>query len=120
MKPDRQTLDTEVENIMSAPKDGAAIEMLCNRPDFGVRNFTDRLNVTAAGGVENCRWSKEPWLKLEDGSGDPRIQISILQRPILYSTWFRYTLDEYSTLLDWHLFLWSSYRSTLNETNNCG
>ncbi len=87
MKPDRQTLDTEVENIMSAPKDGAAIEMLCNRPDFGVRNFTDRLNVTAAGGVENCRWSKEPWLKLEDGSGDPRIQVSILQRRVLNMVW---------------------------------
>ena len=35
------------------------------------------------GGVQGCRWSHTPWLKRTDGSGDPRIQVSILQKRVL-------------------------------------
>ncbi len=83
MKPDRATLDAAISSIMSAPKDGAIIEQLCFRPDFGARTYVDEIAVTAAGGVQNCRWSHTPWMKLEDGSGDPRIQVSILQKRVL-------------------------------------
>lgn len=87
MKPDRATLEAATSHVNAAPRDGAAIEMLCNRPDFGKRNFTDRLTVTRSGGVENCRWTKHPWMRMEDGSPDPRIQVCVLQRRVLDLVW---------------------------------
>ena len=87
MRPDRATLDGAIEHVLAAPSDRARIEFLCNRPNFGVRNFTDRLKVTRAGGVENCRWTKHPWMKLEDGSPDPRIQVCIIPRRVLDLVW---------------------------------
>ena len=87
MKPDRATLEAATDHVNAAPRDSATIEMLCNRPDFGARNFTDRLAVTRAGGVENCRWTKFPWMTLEDGSPDPRIQVCVLQRRVLDLVW---------------------------------
>jgi hypothetical protein len=83
MKPNRATLDAAIPSILSAPKDGAIIEQLCFRPDFGERTYVDEIAVTRASGVDGCRWSHTPWMKLEDGSGDPRIQVSILQKRIL-------------------------------------
>ncbi|MEM9999534.1 MAG: hypothetical protein AAF940_01520 [Pseudomonadota bacterium] len=87
MRPDRATLDVALPHILGAPTRSASIEYLCNRPDFGVRNFTDRLQVTRAGGVENCRWTKHPWMKLDDGSPDPRIQVCIIPRRVLDLVW---------------------------------
>jgi hypothetical protein len=83
MKPNRATLDAAIPSILNAPKNGATIEQLCFRPGFGERTYVDEIAVTAAGGVEGCRWSHTPWMKLEDGAGDPRIQVSILQKRVL-------------------------------------
>jgi len=83
MKPDRKTLDAATSDILAAPKDGANIEQLCFRPDFGERTFVEELPVTPEGGVQGCRWSHSPWLKKDDGSGDPDIQVSILQKRVL-------------------------------------
>ena len=83
MIPDRATLDGAIPEILSAPKDGAIIEQLCFRPDFSERTYVDEIAVTAKGGVDGCRWSHTPWMKLEDGTGDPRIQVSILQKRVL-------------------------------------
>lgn len=83
MKPNRATLDAAIPSILSAPKNGAMIERLCFRPNFGERTYVDEIGATAAGGIDGCRWSHTPWMKLEDGSGDPRIQVSILQKRVL-------------------------------------
>ena len=60
MKPTYAELDAALDHIFAAPKDEAEIQMLCNRPDFRVRNFTDQLKATRAGGIENCRWTQAP------------------------------------------------------------
>lgn len=83
MTPDRKTLDAAIPSILSAPKDGALIEQLCFRPGFGERTYVNELSVTPDGGVEGCRWSHSPWLKKDDGTGDPDIQVSILQKRVL-------------------------------------
>jgi hypothetical protein len=83
MKPNRETLDAAIPHVLAADKDNAVIEQLCFRPDFGERTFVDQIAVSAASGVQGCRWSHSPWLKNEDGSGDPRIQVSILQKRVL-------------------------------------
>jgi len=71
-------LNALMPHILSAPKDRAAIDCLCFRPDFNERTFPDALEVTVEEGVVGERWTKFPWLKTEDGQADPAIQISIL------------------------------------------
>lgn len=73
--------------MLAAPRDAAPIETLCFRPDFGQRDFRDEIELTVAHGIPGERWEKHPWLKLPDGSPDPRIQVSILQRRVLDLIW---------------------------------
>lgn len=73
--------------VLSAPKTGSAVELLCFRPGFGERRFVDELTVTKAHGIPGERWGTAPWLKLPDGSGHPGIQVSILPRRVLDLVW---------------------------------
>lgn len=86
-QPSRAELDAAIPQILAAPKDGAEIEMLCLRPDFGQRHFVDEVEVTVTHGIPGERWSKMPWLKLEDGSPHPAIQVCILPRRVLDLVW---------------------------------
>lgn len=83
----REDLDQALPNIMAAPKNGAAIGMLCLRPDFGERHFVDQVTVTADQGIPGERWLKYPWMRLPDGSPDPSIQVSILPKRVLDLVW---------------------------------
>jgi len=85
--PSLDELQRALAHVQSAPKDGATVEMLCMRPDFGQRNFVDKLELTTASGIPGERWTKHPWMTLEDGSPDPRIQVSILGRRVLDLVW---------------------------------
>ena len=79
-------LDSRLDWITSAPRE-APVELLCHRPGFSERSFPDNLALTVAGGIEGERWLKHPWVKLHDGSPDPRIQVSILSKRVLDSVW---------------------------------
>ncbi|MBV1866198.1 MAG: hypothetical protein KUG74_17425 [Rhodobacteraceae bacterium] len=79
-------LDAGLAHVLAAPS-AAEVEVLCHRADFGQRDFRDSLELTVASGIENERWTKHPWMKLEDGSPDPRIQVSILQKRVLDLIW---------------------------------
>ncbi|WP_239113397.1 hypothetical protein [Shimia biformata] len=72
---------------MAAPKDGAAISMLCLRPARNTRKFVDRIEVTKDKGIPGERWATSPWLTLPDGSPDPAIQVSILPQRVLDLVW---------------------------------
>lgn len=82
-----QQLEEAIPHILAAPKDAGVIETLCIRPDFGQRHFVDRVEMTQAGGIPGERWTKHPWMRLEDGSPDPRIQVCILQKRVLDLVW---------------------------------
>jgi hypothetical protein len=49
--------------------------------------FTERLRLTRNGGIEGDYEMSRPWLKLPDGSPDPRIQVSILPSRVLNLVW---------------------------------
>ena len=83
----RIELDEALPHVMAAPKDGAAIEMLCLRPAYNDRRFVDQIEVTQEGGIAGERWSTAPWLRLENGEPHPGIQISILQKRVLDLIW---------------------------------
>ena len=78
--------EVALDHILAAPTE-APVELLCHRADYGERDFRDHLNLTVAAGIEDERWMKKPWLRLEDGSPDPRIQVSILQKRVLDLCW---------------------------------
>lgn len=82
-----EALDKALAHVLAAPKDGAAVEMLCLRPAYNLRRFVDRITVTREHGIPGERWSTAPWLRRADGSPDPGIQISILPRRVLDLVW---------------------------------
>lgn len=73
--------------VLSAPKTGSAVEYLCFRPGYGERRFVQELTLTRDRGIPGERWETAPWLKREDGSGHPGIQVSILPRRVLDLVW---------------------------------
>lgn len=83
----RAELDAAIPQIMAAPREGVAVEMLCLRPAKGARRFVDSLRLSRAFGIDGDRWAKAPWLRLPDGRPDPAIQVSILQRRVLDLVW---------------------------------
>ncbi len=80
-------LKAALGHIRAAPADGAAVEMLCLRPGYGERRFVDEITVTRDQGIPGERWQTQPWLRLDDGSPHPGIQISILSRRVLDLVW---------------------------------
>jgi len=80
-------LNAALPHILAAPKDKAAIEKLCYRPNFGEREYPDSLSLCSDRGVIGDRWLEKSWLKLEDGSSDPRNQICILGKRTLDLIW---------------------------------
>ncbi len=80
-------LQAAMAHILAAPKTGGQIEMLCLRPDYGMRRFVNEISVTRAAGIPGERWATRPWLRLADGSPHPGIQVCILSRRVLDIVW---------------------------------
>lgn len=83
----RAELDAALPDVMAAPKDGAAISMLCLRPERNQRRFVQEISLTRDRGIPGERWESQPWLRLEDGRPHPGIQVSILQKRVLDLIW---------------------------------
>ncbi len=75
-------LNARLPHVLAAPKDAAPVECLCFRPGYGERTFPETLTLTRMQGIPGERWTKAPWMKLADGSPDPRIQVSILPKRV--------------------------------------
>ncbi|WP_435136541.1 hypothetical protein [Pseudopelagicola sp. nBUS_19] len=80
-------LNRALPDILAAPKDGAAIEMLCLRPSRNKREFVDQIALTREHGIRGERWLKDPWLRDQDGAPHPGIQVSILPKRTLNLVW---------------------------------
>ncbi len=81
------TLNAALPHVLAAPKTDAPIAMLCYRPDFNQRTFPNSLTLTKDMGIPGERWLKHPWLRLADGTPDPRIQVSLLPTRVLDLIW---------------------------------
>lgn len=86
-KPTYKELMAALPGVLSAPKTGSAVEYLCFRPGYNERQFPAELTLTRDQGIPGERWGQAPWLKLEDGTGHPGIQVSILPRRVLDLVW---------------------------------
>jgi len=87
MTPDEATLAAALPHVLAAPKTDAPIRHLCLRPDYGLRRFVPRLTLTRDHGIPGERWATAPWMRLPDGTPDPRIQVSILPARVLDLVW---------------------------------
>lgn len=82
-----EDLDLALADVMDAPLTDGPISILLYRRKYNDRVFCDRLHLTKANGVEGDFEMKTPWLKLDDGTPDPRIQVSILPQRVLDLCW---------------------------------
>lgn len=80
-----EELAAALPNVLAAPRETGLVRLLCARPRPNVRTFPDSL--TRAEGVVGDFEMSRPWLKLPDGSPDPRIQVSILPWRVLELCW---------------------------------
>lgn len=84
---DAQSLAAALPHILAAPRDDAPITGLCLRPGYGQRSHPAQITLTRAQGIPGERWTTAPWMRLPDGTPDPRIQISILPQRVLDLVW---------------------------------
>ncbi|MBC7137853.1 MAG: hypothetical protein H5U17_03725 [Defluviimonas sp.] len=88
----RAELEAALPHVLAAPQDGAGIVQLCFRPGYGRRLHPQLLRLTRAQGILDAdgnpeRWPSAPWMRLADGSPDPRIQVSILPLRVMDLVW---------------------------------
>lgn len=82
-----EDLTRALPHVLAAPRDASTVSGLCFRPGYNRREFPDLLHLTRAQGVPGERWLTAPWLRLADGSPDPRIQVSILPQRVMDTVW---------------------------------
>lgn len=80
-------LEQAMDWINDAPRDHAKIECLCFREGYNQRAFPQSLDFTVDQGVPDERWLSAPWMRLPDGSPDPRIQVSLLSKRVMDTVW---------------------------------
>ncbi|MBM3615634.1 MAG: hypothetical protein FJX28_09440 [Alphaproteobacteria bacterium] len=80
-------LDAAMPSILSAPRDAGVVRLVCTRPKPNTRNFPEVIKLTRLKGVSDDYHPKQPWLELDDGSADPRIEVSILPWRVLDLCW---------------------------------
>jgi hypothetical protein len=82
-----EALSAALPHVLAAPRDDAEITDLCLRPGYGQRHHPAKLTLTRSMGIPGERWTTAPWMRLPDGSPDPRIQISILPQRMMDLVW---------------------------------
>jgi hypothetical protein len=82
-----QELADALPHVLAAPKDRTQVDHLTFRPAYNQRQHPESLQLTVAQGVPGERWLTAPWLRQEDGSPDPAIQVSILPKRVMDLVW---------------------------------
>lgn len=80
-------LDAGLPHVLAAPKSGAAVSMLCLRPEYNQRRLVDEITVTPDQGIPGERWATRPWLRLPNGDPHPGIQVCILSKRVMDLVW---------------------------------
>ncbi len=80
-------LEAALPQVMTAPLNHGPISMLLYRRKYNDRVFTNQLRLTRSEGVVGDFEMNNPWLERDDGSPDPRIQVSMLPQRVLDLCW---------------------------------
>jgi hypothetical protein len=79
-------LESALAHVLSAPSSGT-VQVLCVRPAHNLRVFPERIHLSREKGIAGDFEMQSPWLTRQDGSPDPRIQVSILPLRVLDLIW---------------------------------
>jgi hypothetical protein len=82
-----EALAAALPEVLAAPREQGPVRLLCARAKPNQRGFPDRLTLTRAVGVVGDFEAVRPWLVLDDGSPDPRNQVSIMSWRVLDLVW---------------------------------
>lgn len=78
-----EEIEAGLENVLSSPADSAVVEAIVRRPAAGQRDELTSCELTVTGGLIGDHWAKGAWKSLPDGSPDPDVQISLMNRRFL-------------------------------------
>lgn len=81
MSPESQA--AAVRLAQSAPTPLGRIDHCINRPSGGVHTPVDALYLDPVEGIRGDRWRETAWLRLPDGSPDPRVQVSLTNTRVM-------------------------------------
>jgi hypothetical protein len=70
-------------HVLASPSDEGRLEAIVIRPQPNERRTLTAASLTPKRGVDGDRWYEDPHLRLEDGSPDPRNQVSLMNARIL-------------------------------------
>ena len=76
-------LEAELANILAAPRERGRVSTIVIRPGKDERLLPESVRLGRDIGVEGDRWAKSDWLRLPDGSPDPRVQVSLINARLL-------------------------------------
>ncbi len=78
------TDDSEALKLANqAPTDSGRVDYLINRPSEGVHVPVDSLTLDRDRGIVGDRWATTAWMRLSDGSPDPRVQVSMTNTKVM-------------------------------------
>jgi hypothetical protein len=80
----RAEIEAGIGPVLQSPAEGAAVEALFSRPAPGKRLDLPALEVSVSGGIAGDHWSLGCWKTLPDGSPDPDVQVSLMNRRMLH------------------------------------
>lgn len=76
-------LEQGLDEVLASPADAGKLVAIFVRPRVNAREALQSARVTADGGIEGDRWIRDSYYKLEDGSSDPRCQVSLMNARLL-------------------------------------
>ena len=72
----REEIEKGMPNVFNSPKEAGVVEAIFIRPVRNERKSLQEVQLSPENGVEGDRWVNLCWVKLKDGSSDPRAQVS--------------------------------------------
>lgn len=71
-------LQQGLPEVLASPTDAGQLTAIFVRPAPNERRTLDSTTLTPEGGISGDRWVNDSFCRLEDGSADPRSQVSIM------------------------------------------
>lgn len=76
-------LEQGLDEVLASPTDVGKLVAIFVRPRVDEREALQSARISADGGIEGDRWIRDSFYKLDDGSSDPRCQVSLMNARLL-------------------------------------
>lgn len=76
-------LEQGLSEVVASPGDAGKLVAIVVRPGVNKREALTEARISPESGVEGDRWVRNSFYKLDDGSSDPRCQVSLMNARLL-------------------------------------